>query len=291
MLRRLLAALSVLMLLPATAMPQETPPIELVRDVLFGTGGGRELKFDLAQPLGDGPFPAVLCLHGGGWVAGDRHQMEQTIKVLAAHGYVAVSPDYRLAPGDPFPAPIEDCKAAVRFLRANAARFKVDPNRVGALGFAAGGHLACLLGVAEKSDGFEGKGGHPGESSRVQAVVSFFGPTNLARTDWDPEALEKNLVPLLGGTPEGKPEAYRKASPLTYARKGAPPFLFIHGAEDKMVLPAHSQDMAEKLRAAGGSARVILLEGEGHGLHGEKLRTGLAEMMAFFDDHLKRPTP
>jgi acetyl esterase/lipase len=288
MFHRLLGVYSVLIILPTTARAQETSPIEIVRDLPFAKAGDKELKLDLARPDGDGPFPAVLCLHGGGWVGGDRHSMEQTIRVLAAKGYVALSPDYRLAPGDPFPAPIEDCKAAVRWLRANAARFHVNPDRIGALGFAAGGHLACLLGVTERSDGLEGKGGNAGESSRVQAVVSFFGPTNLSRTDWDREAKERNLVPLLGGTPEERPDAYRKASPMTYARKGAPPFLFIHGAEDKMVLPAHSQDMAEKLRAAGGSARVVLLEGEGHGLHGEKLRTGLAEMMAFFDDNLKR---
>jgi acetyl esterase/lipase len=278
---------SLFLLVPAAARSQESTPVELVRDLPFGTGGDRELKLDLAQPVGDGPFPAVLCLHGGGWVAGDRHQMEQTIRVLAARGYVAVSPDYRLAPADPFPAAVQDCKAAVRWLRANAKRFKVDPEHIGALGFAAGGHLACLLGVTDKSDGLEGKGGHAAESSRLQAVVSFFGPTDLARTDWDAEVLEKNLVPLLGGTPRERDEVYRKASPLTYVRKGAPPFLFVHGAEDKLVPPAQSETMAEKLRAAGSAARVILVDGEGHGIRGDKLRTNLAEMVLFFDDNLK----
>jgi acetyl esterase/lipase len=291
MLRRQLVLSCVFASLPAVSHSQESPPVEIVRDLPYESGGGRDLKADLAQPQGDGPFPAVLCLHGGGWIAGERHQMEQTIRVLAAHGYVAVSPDYRLAPADPFPAAVEDCKAAVRWLRANAKRFKVDPNRIGALGFAAGGHLGCLLGVTDKSDGLEGKGGHAGESSRLQAVVSFFGPTNLARTDWDTEVLEKNLVPFLGGTPAQREETYRKASPITYVRKGAPPFLFVHGADDKIVLPAHSQDMAEKLRAAGGSARVILVEGEGHGIRGDKLRSNLAEMMLFFDDNLKPKGP
>ena len=291
MFHRLLAVFSLFVLLPIGCEAQEPPPLELVRDLVYGTGGGRELKLDLARPRGDGPFPAVICLHGGGWVGGERGQMEQTIKVLASHGYVGVTPDYRVAPADPFPAAIEDCKAAVRWLRANAAHFNVDPDRIGAVGFASGGQLACLLGVTEKSDGLEGKGGHPGVSSRVQAVVSFFGPTDLTRTDWDADVKEKNLVPLLGGTPEQRPEAYRKASPLTYARKGAPPFLFFHGADDKVVPPSHSQDMAEKLRTAGGSARVVLVEGEGHGIRGEKLRTSLAEMMVFFDDNLKRQAP
>jgi acetyl esterase/lipase len=192
---------------------------------------------------------------------------------------------------DPFPAAVEDCKAAVRWLRADAERFKVDPARIGAVGFSSGAHLACLLGVTEKTDGLEGGGGHAAQSSRVQAVVSFFGPTNLARSDWDPEAIEKNLVPFLGGTLKEREETYRKASPLSYVRKGAPPFLFIHGADDKLVLPAHSEDMAEKLHAVGSSARVILFDGEGHGLRGEKLRKALAEMMAFFDDNLKLKGP
>jgi dipeptidyl aminopeptidase/acylaminoacyl peptidase len=125
----------------------------------------------------------------------------------------------------------------------------------------------------------------------VQAVVSFFGPTNLARSDWDAEATEKNLVPFLGGTLKEREEIYRKASPLTYTRKGAPPFLFIHGGEDKLVLPSHSQEMADKLRSVGSSARVILIEGEGHGFRGDKLRTSLAEMMTFFDDNLKLKAP
>jgi acetyl esterase/lipase len=276
------------LLLPGAGRPQqEAPSVEFVRDVAFGTGGSQELKLDLARPGGDGPFPAVLCLHGGGWVEGGRRELEQTLNVLAKHGYVAVSPDYRLAPNNPFPAAVEDCKAAVRWLRANAAREKVDPDHIGVMGFAAGGHLACLVGVTEKSDGLEGKGGNADVSSRVQAVVSFCGPTDLTRTDWDEVAKKENLAPFLGGTPEQRPEAYRKASPVSYVRRGTPPFLFVHGAEDKMVPPSHAQDMADKLRNSGGSARVVLLEGEGHALRGQKLRTGVAEMMAFFDEQLK----
>lgn len=278
----------ILSLLPMACVPQETSSIDVERDVVFGTGGIHELKLDLARPHGEGLFPAILCLHGGGWVGGDRQQMEETIKVLAARGYVAVTPDYRLAPRDSFPAAIEDCKAAVRWLRANAVRLKVDSGRIGVLGFAAGGHLACLLGVTDKADGFEGKGGNPNESSRVQAVVSFFGPTDLSYPKWDISVRENNLVPFLGGTLEKHAEAYRKASPLTYVRKGTPPFLFIHGAEDKIVPPSQSQDMADKLTSVGCKARVLLLEGEGHGLHGEKLHRGLVEMVAFFDENVKR---
>jgi acetyl esterase/lipase len=276
---------------PATANPQDSSRIVMERDLVFATVAGRELKLNLARPRGEGRFPVVVCLHGGGWVGGDRQQMEQTIKALAARGFAAVSPDYRLAPHDVFPAQVEDCKAVVRWLRANASKWQLDPERIGVLGFAAGGHLACLLGVTAKSDGLDGDGGNAECSSHVQAVVSFFGPTDLARTDWDAEVRDKNLIPLLGGPLEERPDDYRKASPLNYVRKGAPPFLFVHGEQDKVVPLSHSLNLAEKLRAAGGSARVIILEGEDHAPRGERLRTGLAEMIAFFEDTLKRPLP
>jgi acetyl esterase/lipase len=294
--RRLIAACSVvlllataLFLLPGAGRPQqEAPPVEFVRDVVFGTGGNQELKLDLARPGGDGPFPAVLCLHGGGWVEGDRRELEQTLNVLAKHGYVAVSPDYRLAPNNPFPAAVEDCKAAVRWLRANATREKVDPDHIGVMGFAAGGHLACLVGVTKKSDGLEGKGGNADVSSRVQAVVCFCGPTDLTLDNWDEVAKKENLIPFLGGSLEQCPEAYRKASPIMYVLREAPPFLFVHGSEDKMVPPSHSEVMAQWLcKATGRSVRVVTLEGEGHALRGEKLRKGVAEMMAFFAEQLK----
>jgi acetyl esterase/lipase len=265
------------------------PPIREETGVVFGKGGDDDLKLDLALPAGDGPFPVVVCVHGGGWVGGDRAQLHLTLQTLARRGYVAVSPDYRLAPKDRFPAQIEDCKAAVRFLRANAKQYRLDPDRIGAVGFAAGGHLACLLGVTAKGDDLEGTGGNPDESSRVQAVVSFFGPTDLTTDDWGKEAEEKNLIPLLGGPRADKPYAYRRASPVTYAGKDAPPFLFVHGVEDKVVRLEQSRKLADKLKEAGASASVLELMGEGHGLHGEQLRHGLAEMMTFLDKLLKKP--
>ncbi len=260
------------------AQPAPTPPAPLVsRDVVFAQPGGVTLRLDLARPAeGQGPFPAVVCLHGGGWVGGDRRQMAQTVEALARRGFVAVAPDYRLAPAHRFPAQLEDCQAAVRWLRANAGAYRIDPRRVGVVGIAAGGHLACLLGV-EQSEG-----------AQVQAVVSFFGPTDLTQPVWGKVAVEKNLVPLLGGTVEQVPDAYRSASPALRVHGGAPPFLFLHGSDDRTVPPAQSEDMARKLREAGRSARVVLLEGEGHTWQGHNLRRSIAEMLVFLDEALKQ---
>jgi acetyl esterase/lipase len=287
---RLFATVLVLHACAAAAHAQEErPAVRLEKDIVFAKAGAAELKLDLAMPQdGEGPFPAVLCIHGGGWVGGDRTQMAQTIGTLAGRGYVAVSPDYRLAPRDRFPAPVEDCKAAVRWLRANAKKYKVDPDHIGAVGFSAGGHLACLLGVTDRGDGLEGEGGNPDESSRVQAVVSFFGPTDLTKRWWTKDAETANLVPLLGGTLEEKAEAYRKASPAAYAGKHAAAFLFFHGTEDRTVPPGQSQALADKLKEAGASARLVTLEGEGHGWRGEKLRKSIEQMLAFLDENLKK---
>jgi acetyl esterase/lipase len=285
-----LVAASVLLGAPFGMAQTPKPPPVVEADLVFGRAGAVDLKLDLARPAeGAGPFPAIVCIHGGGWVGGSRKQMAQTIEALAKYGYVAVAPDYRLAPAHRFPAQVEDCKCAVRWLRAHAGDYNIDPERIGVMGLSAGGHLACLLGVTKRSDGLEGSGGHTAESSAVQAVVSFFGPTDLAAPVWSKEARSGNLIPLLGGPPEKCAAAYRAASPLTYADRPAPPFLFLHGSDDPVVPPEQSQVLAEKLRAAGGSARVVLVKDEGHGWRGANLLRSIAEMIAFFDTTFKKP--
>jgi acetyl esterase/lipase len=281
-----------LWMLPLAVQGQEAgAAIRTENGIIFGKGGATELKLDLAMPReGEGPFPAIICIHGGGWIGGERQKMRGTIEVLARRGYVAISPDYRLAPQDRFPAQIEDCKAAVRWLRANAEKYHVNPRRIGAFGFSAGAHLASLLGVTSKDDGLEGEGGNAEQSSAVQAVVSFFGPTDFTQPVWSKEVREQHLVPFLGGTTEEKADVYRRASPLTYAGKNSPPFLFVHGTADAIVPIQQSEAMVKKLRQADVPARLIAVEGEGHGWgwSRDNRLTSLAHMMDFFDETLKK---
>jgi acetyl esterase/lipase len=168
-------ALAIVALLLVVTARLSDSEIVIERDLAYGKGADTELKLDLAMPkTGAGPFPAVVFLHGEGWRAGNRQQMNHFIEGMARLGYVGVTVEYRLVPAARFPAQIEDCKAAVRWLRANAKKYRIRPDRIGVVGFSAGGHLASMLGVTGKEDGFEGVGGNPEQSSRVQAVVSLW---------------------------------------------------------------------------------------------------------------------
>jgi acetyl esterase/lipase len=284
--------LFILLVIPACLRAQkekEAPDVQAQKGIVYGKGGTTELMLNLAMPKeGEGPFPAIVCIHGGGWRGGKRESLDDVTHLFARKGYVAVTVSYRLVPDAKFPAQIEDCKAAVRWLRANAKKYKADPERIGAVGFSAGGHLCCLLGVTDKKDGLEGEGGNPDQSSRVQAVVSYFGPTDLCEKTWGKDLEEKVLAPFVGAAFDDKPELYKKVSPVTYVGKGAPPFLFFHGSKDTLVAPRHSKVMCEKLQAAGGTAKLVIMEGEGHGWAGDKLKQTVDQTVAFFDENLKK---
>ena len=268
--------------------PQEKGEVRFEKNLTYAKAGGQDLQLDLAMPKeGKGPFPCVMCVHGGGWRAGKRQDLTKLTETLASKGFVAATVTYRLAPAHRFPAQIEDCKAAVRWLRANAGKYHINPAKVGAIGFSAGGHLVCLLGTADKRANLEGDGGNLDQSSRVQAVVSYFGRTDFTTKSWSAAAEKALLIPFLGGTFEERPETYKMASPITYVSKDDPPFLFFHGDQDKLVGVDQSQKLAKKLQEAGVSARVVVVEGEGHGWGGEKLAQTLRQTVAFFQEKLK----
>jgi acetyl esterase/lipase len=258
----------------------------LEEDLTFGKGGDVDLKLDLARPKrGKGPFPALVFIFGGGWSQGDRKQFHREIELAANRGYVAVSVDYRLTSElengktkYPFPAQVYDVKCAVRWLRANAKKYKIDPNRIGAVGWSAGGHLALMLGLTGPSDGLEGECGNMKYSSQVQAVVSLAGPTELTNSYQQSRMI---VTMLLGGTPEELPEQYKRASPITYVSDDDPRVLIIHGDRDTDVPPKQAELLDAKMNEVGAIHTFILKKGMDHGVFVDKT------VWDFFDSNLK----
>ncbi len=158
---------------------------------------------------------------------------------------------------------------------------------MGVVGFSAGGHLACLLGTTTKEDNLEGTGGSPEQSSSVQAVVDFYGPTDFTTKDWSEDVETKTLLPFLGDTFANRPELYRRASPILYVKPNAPPFLLLHGTEDKTVSIGQSRSFAKKLEETGVSVKLIEMPGASHGWGGDQLLKSIEQMVGFFDIQLR----
>jgi acetyl esterase/lipase len=276
--------------------PQPPDDVLFERDVVYGKGGGEDLKLNLARPrsVEGRPFdpaqhrlPCVVVIHGGGWAAGRKEAHDNLTWEFARRGYVSATVGYRLVPKALFPAQIEDVKCAVRFLRAHADKFGIDPERIGAMGFSAGGHLSMMLGVMGKEDGLEGEGGWADQSSQVQAVVNFFGPTDFVSADF-PEASRGIVARWIGGTRQEKPEEYRRASPITYVSKGDAPILHVQGTQDALVPHSQVYVMVDAMTAAGVPGRAELIVGAGHGWGPPELARTLEATYAFFDRYLKR---
>ena len=289
---------AILALLTATLFgtPAACDDVTVKEDIAYGEGGDTELKLDLALPAGEGPFPAIVFIHGGGWHAGNRHVYDQQTKEAAKRGYVAATITYRLmdvgengeeqTSAEPnFPAQIHDAKAAIRWLRANADIYHVDPDRIGVTGASAGGHLSLLLGLTDAEAGLEGEGGNPDESSRVQAVVNFFGPTEMASC-YEKSSVAWMLRLFMGGTSDEVPATFEKASPITYVSSDDPPVLTLHGDQDKLVPVAQAKKLDEAMEKAAVPHMLVVLEGQGHGFGGEDQEKAMNAMWDFFDKHL-----
>lgn len=264
-----------------------TGKITTGEDLVYTRVGDSELKLDIASPAGgEGPFPGVIVIHGGAWRGGNKKDVRLVLAEFARRGYVAVSPQYRFCPKEPFPAQVYDVKAAVRWMRSHAKDYKLDPDHIGATGFSAGGHLALMLGVTGPKDGLEGDVPSDAPSSRVQAVVNYFGPTDLSAADIP--TVSKPLVrDFLGGTAEEKPRDAKRASPLTYVTKDDPPTLTFQGTKDPLVPHTQAVLLADAQSSAGVTGRVELLVGAGHGWGGQEMTHTMNETFAFFDRYLK----
>jgi len=239
----------------------------------YCTGGAASGTLDLYEPSPPPttPAPLVVFLHGGAWELGDGAitlgSFDGDLEAdVVNKGWVFASVNYRLAPQYKWPAMVEDAKCAVRALRANAAFLKIDPQRIAAVGASAGGQLSSLLGLASPSAGFD-VGQYLNQSSRVEAVVDEFGPTDLNAVSWSATPLAKQVSPAVFGVPAQPPSpVLSAASPVTYVSVTAPPFLVIQGAVDEVVPPAQSEELVQRLTAAGDQATLVLVQNAGHGL-------------------------
>jgi acetyl esterase/lipase len=265
----------------------------LERNITYCVADGVELKMDIYTPAdGSDSLPALLYVHGGAWQKGDKSaaQDQPFLQALVEAGYLVAAVNYRLAPEYQFPAMIEDVKSAVRYLRANAGELGIDADHIGAWGGSAGGHLVSLLGVTDGDEGLEGDGGYLGVSSRIQAVVDMFGPTDLT-VPFD--GRDAKLRAAVFGTTDESADILRIASPVTYVTPDDPPFLILQGTEDTTVPPSQSQALYDLLQAAGVESTLVMVQNAGHGLapqagtvepsKDEQIRM----IVAFFDQYLK----
>ena len=289
MTRRARRAIAVLTLAAWVGIPSEAgdPRISTSNDIVYSRPGGADLRLDLACPAeGAGPFPAVVVFHGGAWRTGSKWGNRPLLAEFARRGYVAISPDYRHCPRDRFPAQVHDAKAAVRWLRSHAAEYRVDVDHIGAMGYSAGGHLAAMLGVTGPDDGLEGEAPPGAPSSKVQAVVNYFGPTDLNAKDVSD--LARSLVrDFLGAFPADKPDLAARASPLTFLTADDAPILTFHGTKDPLVPPTQATRFAEAMTRAGLTGRAELIVGAGHGWFGDEMKRTMAETYDFFETHLR----
>lgn len=292
---RLLVSVPLLVLALSSAPVRAADPpadVDFQRDIVYGKAGDVELKLNLARPKGKNAAPSgtkrpcVLVIHGGGWMGGDRTHHDDLTWKFAQQGYVAATVGYRLAPAHRFPAQVNDVKCAVRYLRANAEKYGLDPDHIGAIGFSAGAHLSMMLGVTDRKDGLEGESGSAEQSSRVQAVVAFFGPTDLLADDI-PERVLGILKEFIGGTKHDKREQYVKASPITYVTPDDAPMLLYQGTRDPLVPHTQTYPMLEAMTRNGIPGRIELLIGAGHGWGGAELTRTAENAYRFFDEHLK----
>ena len=240
--------------------------VSIQEDVPYAQVNGQPLLLDAYRPAGQAarPRPAVVLIHGGGWTRFDKSSMRSMAQLLARSGFVAFSVDYRLLRGteNRWPAQLDDVQRAVRWVRANAATYEVNPDRIGAFGHSAGGQLAALLGMEQTRDNSDPALAR--YSSRVQAVVDVSGPTDFTH-ERDPDE-DAFLANLFGVEYSKDPAIWREASPVFEVSKVSAPFLIVHGSRDDQVPLAQSQELLERLQQAGVPAALVTVD-DGHTFH------------------------
>lgn len=286
------------LLLPLSGISQTPAEVMIKKDIIYGHAGGVDLKMDVGQPVGEGPFPVILFFHGGGWQQGDKSHMHKWIRQVVASGYVGVSVGYRFAPGFKWPSQVHDAKAAVRYLRAHSKELKIDPARMGAMGESAGGYLALMLGVTAARDNLEGEGGNPEYSSRVQAVVSYVSAADftLPGLELSPEmeaamqkyyqkSLKEVRTDFTGATGPEDP-ILKRISVVTYVDKEDAPVLMFYGDSDPIVSIEHAYQLQRALDKVHVPNELVIVKGGGHGWTGKPEEETTRQMLEYFNRKL-----
>ncbi|HEY4762443.1 MAG TPA: alpha/beta hydrolase [Candidatus Sulfotelmatobacter sp.] len=269
------------------AASPESPQASLPPEVAYGTAGGHALLLDIYQPEepASGLLPAVVLIHGGSWTSLDKSTMRTMGRFLARSGFVAFAVDYRLLHGSEnrWPAQLDDVQRAVRWIRANAAKYRVDPDHIGAFGHSAGAQLAALLGLEDTRDNSDPA--LASYSSRVQAVVDVSGPTDFTQHhDPDYDAFLSNFF---GGDYAQHSKVWQEASPAFHVDRNDPPFLIVHGTQDAEVPMAQSQELADKLKQAGVAVKFVTVD-DVHTFRTPEARKRMAlETLIFFMQYLR----
>ncbi len=282
------AALAILM---SAAIANTPPPaVRATPDLLVAEVGGKELRLDLFVPESATPPPLVVYIHGGAWVEGSRKNLP--VQWVTEAGFALASISYRYSTEARFPAQIFDVKGAVRWLRAHAAEYGYDARKIGVIGTSAGGHLAVLLGTTGDKPELEGDvGGNAGNSSRVQAIVDFYGPADfMLRSETQPEMTDppaSRVHRLLGAAPKDDPAQAKLASGACQVSEDDPPLLIFHGADDRTVLPDQSQRLHDAYEAAGLDVTLEIVPNAAHDIEPFLTPRIKQAVVAFLEKHLR----
>lgn len=255
--------------------------------LVYHQGKNFEVKCDIYVPDGEGPFPAILCVHGGAWRSGAKWHMIRHAWRLVKADFVVVAINYRHAPKYKFPAQVYDVKAAVRWMRVNHGKYKIDPDNIGAFGYSAGGHLVALLGTTDRDDGLEGNVPirEMKISTRISAVMAGSAPCEFSWVDKNSRVLSY----WMGDSRANVPEKYAKATALNYVTDDDPPFLFFHGENDRVVPPSTTQKMHQQLLAKGVSSERKVFSGFEHMTMFSNMDT-VDLAIDFFNKNLRKST-
>ncbi len=274
---------------------EPSPDLIVLKNIPYVTGGGYRQQLDIYLPKdyekAKKPYPTIFAVHGGGWVRGNKDEYVFLSNWLVPKGYVVVITNYRLLDAAYFPAQLQDCKSAVRWLRAHAEQYKIDKKHIGVWGASAGGHLVALMGSTAGMKEFE-VGEYLDQSSDIQAVCDLFGVVDLsvyasASSEATNEQKSSSRRRLIDPNHPNPKEAWTKASPMSYVKKDVVPIIILHGDEDELVPYEQSVMYDKALREAGANCLFITVKGGTHGGPEFEQPENMKPIEDFFDKHLK----